>query len=297
MTRQSEECQREGTRVMFGDKSEWKDFGDRHPEFLARIGRIRTTIELAFKSIQVVEPVDKILFHLNRLCAEDFSEILLLCGNGYGIGAEKLLRGMYERAVTAMHLHEHPDKAEDFLDYHKITRHRMMIAVEATLGKNVFPPEQKQEIEEEFQRAKARFMVTDCEVCGTKRLNHSWSKLDFVTMAKAGPLAQLLVPAYYWGVREGHSTVEAIFSRLSVDEARDGEGLVFEGSAQRDRADTALLTAHKILVMVLELHKDHFGLDALKAPVQSCIEDLFTIWDKSSRKAGWTPVSGLAPLT
>jgi hypothetical protein len=283
MTGQPED-QREDTRVVFGDTSEWKDFGDRHPEFLARIGTIRTTIELAFKPIQVAEPIDKILFHLNRLCAEDFSEILLLSGNGYGIGAEKLLRGMYERAVTAIYLHEHPDKAEDFLDYHKITQNRMMVAVEATLGKNVFSPEQKQQIEDEFQSTKERFMVTDCQACGTKRLNHSWSKLDFVTMAKAGPLAQLLVPAYYWGVREGHSTVEAIFSRLSADDARDGEGLVFEGKAQRGRADTALLTAHKILVMVLDLQKDHFGLDALKGPVQSCIEDLFAIWDKSSQR-------------
>jgi len=158
-----------------------------------------------------------------------------------------------------------------------------MIAVETTLG-SVFSAEQRQEIEEEFQCAKDKFMVTDCEKCGTNRLNHSWSKLDFVTMAKAGPLAQLLVPAYYMGVREGHSTVEAIFSRLSADEAKAGGGLVFEGTAQRKRADSALLTAHKILVVVLELQKDHFRLDELKVPVQSCIDDLFAIWDRSSLK-------------
>jgi hypothetical protein len=31
-------------------------------------------------------------------------EILLLSANGYGIGAQKLVRGMYERAVTARYL-------------------------------------------------------------------------------------------------------------------------------------------------------------------------------------------------
>lgn len=51
---------------------------------------------------------------------EDFNEVLLLCGNGYGIGAEKLIRGMYERAVTLVYLHQHPEYADDFLDYHKV---------------------------------------------------------------------------------------------------------------------------------------------------------------------------------
>jgi hypothetical protein len=35
-----------------------------------------------------------------RMCMEEFFEILLMCGNGYGIGAEKILRGFWEKAVT-----------------------------------------------------------------------------------------------------------------------------------------------------------------------------------------------------
>lgn len=269
------------SELIFGDPKEWRAFRERNHEFVLRLGHLRSLIESAFRPIEVCEPIDKILFHLDRLCAEDFSEILLLCGNGYGIGAEKLLRGMYERGVTALYLDKHPEQASDFLEYHRINAHKMAVAAEATLGPNVFTSAQRKQIEDEFQAAKTRFTVTDCKACGTTRLNHSWCTLDFVTMAKSGPLAQLLVPAYYFGVREGHSTVEAIFSRLSADGAEAGEGLVFEGTAQRKRADTALLTAHKILLIVLELHKDHFRLDELAAPLQSCIEDLFIIWDKS----------------
>ena len=106
----------ETTHALFGDPAEWKDFESRNPEFVRRIGNLFNTIELAFKSLLVRERLDKILFHLDRLCAEDFSEILLLCGNGYGIGAEKVLRGMYERAVTATYLSQHPEEAANFLD-------------------------------------------------------------------------------------------------------------------------------------------------------------------------------------
>ncbi len=39
-------------------------------------------------------------------------EILLLAGNGYGVGAQKLLRGLYGAAVTARYISQHPEKAE-----------------------------------------------------------------------------------------------------------------------------------------------------------------------------------------
>ena len=73
------------------------------------------------------------------------------------------------------------------------------------------------------------------------------------------------------------------FQRLDVEAAHADDGLVFDGGSQRKRADTALLTAHKILLIVLELHKDHFQITALDEPLQACISDLIAIWDKNER--------------
>jgi hypothetical protein len=57
-------------------------------------------------------------------------------------------------------------------------------------------------------------MITACEQCRRQRLNHTWSKLDVVSMARRSQsLFKLFVPAYYMGTREGHSTINAIFSR------------------------------------------------------------------------------------
>jgi len=268
-------------KVLFGDETEWDDFDRRNPEFAHRVGNLVHAIQLAFATLTLQEPIDKVLFHLNRLCAEDFSEILLLSGNGYGIGAEKLLRGMYERAVTATYLHDNPTEVDNFLEYHKISAYKLMNATIETLG-DPFSSEQKKEIEAEFEDAKSRFMITSCAECGEKRLNHTWTKLDLVSMAKrCGALAKLLVPAYYMGVREGHSSINAIFSRLDAGAAASGEGLVFDGSSQRKRADSALLTAHKILLMVLDLQKSHFHVESLEQPLRICCEDIFAIWSKS----------------
>ncbi|HYR38112.1 MAG TPA: DUF5677 domain-containing protein [Methylomirabilota bacterium] len=63
---------------------------------------------------------------LGRHVPEDFSEILLLSGNGYGIGAFKLLRGLYERVVTMTYLLQHPEKAEDFADWHLIEKQKLV---------------------------------------------------------------------------------------------------------------------------------------------------------------------------
>lgn len=234
-------------KVLFGDETEWDDFDRRNPEFAHRVGNLVHSIQVAFATLTLQEPVDKVLFHLNRLCAEDFNEILLL-----------------------------------FLEYHKVSAYKLMNATIETLG-DPFPPEQKKKIEAEFEEAKPRFMITGCAECGEKRLNHTWTKLDFVSMAKrCGALAKLLVPAYYMGVREGHSSINAIFSRLDAGAAASGEGLVFDGSSQRKRADSALLTAHKVLLMVLELQKIHFHMESLEQPLRICFEDIFAIWSSSN---------------
>jgi hypothetical protein len=44
----------------------------------------------------------------------------------YGVGAKKILHGMYERAVTAWHLHNHPGEAENFVDFGWVREYQFM---------------------------------------------------------------------------------------------------------------------------------------------------------------------------
>lgn len=266
------------TRLIFGYPEEWKDFERRNPRFLQRFPRLQEAMIIAFnRNTSLEEPVDKFILMFGRLCIEDFSEILLCCGNGYGHAAQKLLRGLYERAVTLRYLHEHPNEIEDFLDYFHVSQRKLKTAVEETMGADTFTPEQAAAIEAEFERVKHKYRVTDCRKCGTKRLNHTWNKLDFVAMANQTSLGKLIAIGYVIPLRHAHATVASVVSRMQI--TTEG-GIVFVGEAQRKEADKALRAAHNIFLDVLRVQDERFAIPRLKEQNEICLQDFVDIWQK-----------------
>jgi hypothetical protein len=118
-----------------------------------------------------------------------------------------LLRSMYEHTVTLRYLHEHTDEVKTFMNYHHVQQYKLMKPILETFGKDVLPPDTVADVERKYAEVKEEFMVTDCKKCGTKRLNHSWTKLDFVSMAKqTGDIGTLIVGGYFLPLRHAHST-------------------------------------------------------------------------------------------
>jgi len=262
----------------FLNDGEWKSFSERHQEFLKLFPNLIKAMNIAFVRKQTGPSIDVVILSLGRLCLEEFMEILLLCGHGYGVAATRTIRGMYERAVTAEYLHDNPGEVEAFLNYHHVSEYKLLKQIQTTMGNNVLSPAQTKQIEENYQNHKAQFMVTDCKKCETFGVNHNWSKLDFVSMAGKTSLGKLIVPDYYLPTKQIHSTIGAVFSRLEFGQ---DEGLVFQEAAQREEADEALMAAHVLMLSVLELQKNHFNLDVLDTPLQTCKADLDTIWRKT----------------
>lgn len=54
--------------------------------------------------------LDGLIFLMTRFAADDFMEILLLCGSAEGYGGEKLLRSMFERVWTLLYLQKYPEE-------------------------------------------------------------------------------------------------------------------------------------------------------------------------------------------
>jgi hypothetical protein len=262
-----------------GYPGEWKAFTTRNSEFMKRFENIGAAINAAFTRIQPRSDMfEKAIYFLGSLVADEFVEVFLLCGNGYGIGAQKLVRGMYERAVTARYLFRNPAEAANFMAYEKIADHKMLVAVESSLSQVPFPPEYVERIKREYREVRPRFMITDCAECKTERLNHTWTKLDFVSMARMDKdLWPLIVPAYYIPTSESHSTMAAIFSRLDPAAFQRGDGLIIDPTAQRQRADQAITTAHIILLNILDLQRECFQLKELEPLMQVCFEDVKAI--------------------
>jgi hypothetical protein len=125
----------------YGYPEEWAEFSKGHQEFLKRFKNIETAIGVAFQRIhQTTQPLEKTIYFQGRLIVEDFMEILLLCGNGYGIGAQKLVRGMYERAVSARYLMDHPEEVDNFPRFSSCRRLQILNGCRAEHGSRRFLP-------------------------------------------------------------------------------------------------------------------------------------------------------------
>jgi hypothetical protein len=270
-------------RFIAGIPSEWADFESRREPFLERQLNLLGAMNAAFiRILNTGEPIERFVFGYGRLCCEDFWEVFLLAANGYGIGATKLLRTLYEHAVTLHYLNEHPDYLNDFYDFSYVAEHKLLKPILETFGAEAFANKDVSEAEERFQRVKDRFRVTDCKVCGTQKLNHTWSKLDFVSMAKqTGSLGSLVVPAYYGPLTHSHSSFGALASRLEMPACG---GVSFVPTAQRKEADDALLTAHNIILDVLNVQNDRFAVPGLSEKLQTCFQDFLDIWTHENRK-------------
>jgi hypothetical protein len=84
----------------FGDTEKSKAFVTRNPQFPAALVRLFTTANRCFGGDpHAKNQLGRICFWLGHTCRQDFVEVVFLAVNGYGAGATKILRSLYERAV------------------------------------------------------------------------------------------------------------------------------------------------------------------------------------------------------
>jgi Family of unknown function (DUF5677) len=238
-------------------------------------------MELAFKRVQAMDGLAaKFVYFFGRIVLEDFMEITLVCYHGYGVAASKLVRSMYEYAVTLRYLHEHPDEADTFLAYHLVQRDKLASRLIETFGESILPADQISEIRREATDVKQQFMVPVCEHPGAEmRLNHTWNRLDFVAMAKkTGGLGTLIIPGYYMPMRHAHPTFGGLTERLEVVDGHMG----LKADAQPEIADRSLMTAHNCILDTLQVQSLHFKVEGLEEAMQVCYRDFYRVWSPDS---------------
>lgn len=267
--------------TFYGFPEECRKFDERHPLWNEMMSNIARALDLAFTRVEVMHSTaDKFVYFFGRVILEDFMEIALVCYHGYGVAASKLVRSMYEVAVTLRYLHDHPDEAETFLHYHLIQQDKLTNRVLEAFGENILPAELVAEIRRKAAEVKEDFMIPVCDHPGTKmRLNHSWNKLDFVAMAKkAGAIGTLIVPGYYFPLRHAHPTFGGLTERLEIV---DGT-MSLKADAQPDIADRSLMTAHNCILDAIKVQSEHFKVAGLEDAIQVCYRDFVRVWSPDS---------------
>jgi hypothetical protein len=252
---------------VFGFPDEWAAFQERHVEFLKALENLIDTINRV--KAHTFTPrclAGEVLLFLGSLVFEDFTEVWVMAGNGLGTGALKVLRGMYERTVTAAYIARFPDEAKQFWKFGAIARHRVLNHAKELFGleylRTALGAGPWEEAEKEFEQVKGDFQEMLCRVCSTSRPMPSWSKLSLPAMAKKAGYG--LEHCYYNGyaipTQLAHSTVMAITSRQKAQP----EGRFFDNSMQKVFAAQAVSTAHVVILKQLRVENSYFalGLDA-----------------------------------
>jgi hypothetical protein len=241
-------------------EKEIKDFTSRHPQLDQELESLFQTVNEIFfgRAFEYKSDPDRVIYPLGFVYAEEFGEILLLSGNGMGLGAKKLLRPFYERALTAAYIEQNPTTATDFLEYYSIHQGKLLRESKAVFDMSqTLSKEKIAEIEAAFDTAKPKFLITDCKKCDTKRLNPTWTKLDVASMSKkvGGDFQNLYLAGCFLPQLQLHATPTSLMATMKLGSKND--------AFYRQEADQALRTAHILLILVLEVQNRHFhlGLD------------------------------------
>jgi hypothetical protein len=153
-------------KIIFGDQNQWAETLTRNKNFFDLFPHLMELLCMTFlRQFKDAVPTDRVIFILGRCCVEDFFEIVLLAGNGSGIAAAKILRGLYERAVTMVYLINHPEEVQSFLDYNHVAEYKLMQAILQNNGEGAISKEVKDSREGRFNAVKDNYMIEYCKTC------------------------------------------------------------------------------------------------------------------------------------
>jgi len=224
---------------------------------------------------------DRLVFFLGRAAADDFGELLTLSGNGYGIGALKIVRGMYERIVTAAYIAKHPAEARVFVEddvIKKWTLRREFVAVMPEL-KAQHAEEEIKGLEEQYSAVRAKRKEEVCPKCRQPKTQEAWTRVTVADMAKrADPgLAEIYASCYLEGTFQMHATAYGLGRRLR--ETEQG-GYTFKETTPNE-ARMAVVLGHNLVLRLLLLENEYFNL-GLKEDIKERLKMFPKIWGKKS---------------
>jgi hypothetical protein len=198
-------------------------------------------------------------FILARLAIDEFSEMLVLASNGYGLGALKLLRSMYEKVVTSAYVAANPEVSRALVDStwtHRWSVWKRLRKVSPSAESGI-DPAQIAELERNAADAQTKLNDSVCTKCKQIITVHAWTKVTLLTMAEkvGSSLADLYAVGYQIPTSVAHATGESVNSKMEQDP--DGSW-TYKMNTSRERSH-ALCTGHNLLLQLLGRQNDHFG--------------------------------------
>jgi hypothetical protein len=230
------------TPITVGNPKFWPEFYEAHAARLLSIAKLPELANLMFAVAQkkCTQPVEMAVNLLTRITFSCMNDVLVLCGNGSGTGALRIVRGMFESSTVAEYLRLHPNEAQDYEDFrHVIAWQRYQLMIRNAPNDKTLSTQTVERIQSEYGRVKDRFTNTRGHV------RSRW--LSVRKMAEA---------------IGRDDQYELVYSWLSSIPHLDHEGLMAHtdflrsGSPSLDLVDVALVAAHTYVMSALRTFND-----------------------------------------
>lgn len=217
-----------------------------------------------------------ILYTLGRIALDDFFEIIVLAANGWGVGALKIMRGMYERAVTDAYIGNNPEASRAFADnvwthrskvWHRLKKTNPKLAAENAAD--------IEEIEKEAKLVQERKNESICKKCGRLKEINSWTALDLFSMAEAvgNDFASLYLYCYLEPTSHMHATGAGTSARIK----HTGNAWTYKIDSD-DWGEMALVYGHKLLLLNLRTQIQFFNLE-LSGDMKARLDGYDNLWN------------------
>jgi len=252
------------------DRNRWTNLSARYSEFGIELPRLVNALYRCFQRDVEMDDRQIGVYGLGRLCVEDLLEILFLCEHGFAHAGLKLLRGMFERNVTATYIADNPDEAQLFHDYMFVQLKRLRDKAEKVYGT---PPGSIDDSTflAKLSSVRSNFSASECDLCHMRR-QLGWSKLSLDAMAvkaseiwkkryryaKSEPRQLERAYFYYADVANVHihASMYGIWLRLKIDSSGN-----INSTRPRDiHEDSVVASAHAMALIVLETQNQFFAL-------------------------------------
>jgi hypothetical protein len=207
-----------------------------------------------------------VIYLLVRMVVTGWTELLILIGNGAGLGAMKISRGMFESAVMAEYLRRTPQEIDDYLEFGHVLSWKR-----SQMDPDLFKPKQRKKIQKEYDRVKARFENRKGKV------RNQWNSHSIGQMANVlGRQNQYDLP-YSIAASMHHGNFEAMVSYVGRERTR----LYIDQPPSMNWIPQAFISGHVYLLQALDTLNDSFQL-GFDTRLKAAYEAFEETWKKGA---------------
>jgi hypothetical protein len=244
---------------------------EEHAKFFEAMQTIPPMMDDVF-SLAHSEPLHKVCRHLAKMVANSMNAVLLLGMNGVGNDALKIVRSMFEAAVTVTYLRRHPEEFDDYFDFHFIVamkRQKYMEKHDPNALSRISPKVIASNIAG-YDRVKSRYLNKWGKVRGY------WSKKGFPEICAEVGLEGHYLTFYDLTSRIIHADISGVLAQGD----REPGVLDVEIAPSDLNVDMALSSAHAYLVQAVSEYIKLARPDK-QAIADRLDADFVTVWKKS----------------